>query len=191
MGKKLLSVIRKQYKITKKDADHIIKTCLKEDMVSGGNGFVWINEEGQRIFEDALTNPTYGDSEVQMPKPPKFSKTVEELNAEYGIGITQMKDMVHENLDEAMMWIDSNGVLYVTQQGQDVLDDIISMPVIYRGQVIANCPNKRFVWARHRDRGTRVAVEVPRKLQGKLVGKMIYFLEYKEGNQMKYKWTRK
>ena len=94
---------------------------------------------------------------------------------------------------------------WINEKGQEILDDVIPMPnvsadkeseeepnrSIYRGKVLRECPNPMYVAVHHRERFCKVNVKITRRMQGQLVGKMIYFEEIKNGDITSYHWIKK
>lgn len=119
-----------------------------------------------------------------MPK-----KRLTELAKEYGISFEEIHDIATYNLDEDM--ITGRGKnLWMSEEGQHCLDDLIPMTTIYRGSVVSQAPNKRFVMARVKELGKKVPVSIPLALSGKLEGKIIYIEADNSNNEPKYKWIK-
>lgn len=119
-----------------------------------------------------------------MPK-----KRLSVIAQEYNISYKQAQELVFQNLDENMV----SGLphlLWIDDKGQDALDDLIPMPVLYRGKVLKECPNPSYVSVHHRERSAKVNVKIPRRMRGKLVGKMIYFREKNDGESRTYDWVK-
>jgi len=123
-------------------------------------------------------------------------KKLTALAEEYNQPLEKMRDIVSMYLDEEMVtgrgkntWID--------ERGQAIIDDCVPMPAqqegpeVYRGQVLNECPNPMFLWVHHRDRACKVAVKIPKRMQGKLLDKIIYFEEIHDGDKVNYNWVKK
>jgi hypothetical protein len=92
---------------------------------------------------------------------------------------------------------------WINEKGQEILDDVIPMPnvaaeeeeepnkLIYRGKVLRECPNPMYVAVHHRERFCKVNVKITKRMQGQLIGKMIYFEERNENNITTYHWIKK
>lgn len=104
-----------------------------------------------------------------MPK-----RRLKDIADELGISFDEAKDRVFKHLDEGM--ISGKGkAVWVSEEGQLLLDDFTPMPIIYRGPIVSKAPNPLFVFVKVRELGKRVAVKVPAKLAKLLtVGKMVY-----------------
>ena len=113
-----------------------------------------------------------------------------DLAEEYNQPFAYMQEVASLNLEEDMItgrgkntWID--------ERGQAIIDDVIPMPVTYRGQVLGECPNPMYLWVHHRDRACKVAVRIPKRMEGKLVGKVIYFEENRLNDKIMYHWVKR
>lgn len=120
-----------------------------------------------------------------MPK-----KRLTDIAQEYNRSFEEILDMVFNNLEEEMVTGRGKNT-WISEEGQAVLDDIIPMPVIYRGQVLNACPNPLYLWVHHRDRACKVAVKIPRRMEGKLLNKVIYFEENRDGDNLTYHWVKR
>ncbi len=63
---------------------------------------------------------------------------------------------------------------WISNAGQEILDSCSPMPIRYRGKVLSEAPNNKFVMVYIREIPMKVPVRVPYLLRGKLVGKFIY-----------------
>jgi len=120
-----------------------------------------------------------------MPK-----KKLTTLAEEYDITFEEAKDLAIFNLDEDMLTGTGRNT-WVDERGQAILDDLIPMPVIYRGQVLGACPNPNYLFVHHRDRMCKVNVKIPSKMRGKLLDKVIYFEESRTGDTLQYHWVKR
>tara|TARA_R110000772_G_scaffold43614_3_gene100444 strand:- start:851 stop:1225 length:375 start_codon:yes stop_codon:yes gene_type:complete len=119
-----------------------------------------------------------------MPK-----KRLSELAKEYGITFEEIHKIATYHLDEHM--ITGNGKnLWMGEDGQRLIDDLIPMTTIYRGVVISQAPNKRFVMTRIKELGKKVPVSIPLALSGKLEGKVIHIEADNSQEETKYKWIK-
>ncbi len=117
-------------------------------------------------------------------------KRLTQLAKELDCPVEEMYNLVVNNLSEEMV-TGSGKAIWINEAGQIILDDLVPMPVIYRGEVLRACKNSSYVYTRHRDRGTRVPVKIPKKMEGKLIGKMIYFEETRHNGELKYHWVKR
>ena len=70
-----------------------------------------------------------------MPK-----KKLTQLAEEYGIPFEEALDLVFKELEEDMVTGKGKNT-WINDDGQRVLDEFISMPVLYRGPVLHEAPN--------------------------------------------------
>ena len=111
-------------------------------------------------------------------------------------------DLAFKHLEEDMI-TGARHLTWINEKGQEILDDVIPMPnvateeeeepnrLIYRGKVLRECPNPMYVAVHHRERFCKVNVKITKRMQGQLIGKMIYFEERNEDNIKTYHWIKK
>lgn len=104
-----------------------------------------------------------------MPK-----RRLRDIAEELGMSFEEAADQVFKHLSEEM--ISGKGrALWVTEEGQAVLDDITPMPTIYRGPILGLAPNPLYVMVRIRELGRKVPVKIPARMRSYLkIGKMVY-----------------
>lgn len=187
MPKKRLTQIAKEVGMDFDEIKDMVDQFLEDDMVSGGRGIVWINENGQEILERAINSKKQTSAKASDPS--DEMKSSRELAEEYGVDVDQINAIIYSKLDESMVATIEREV-YVNSAGMLIIDETVSMPTIHRGLVTGYCPNKNYVWTRLREKGIRVAVKVPLRIRDGIIGKMIYFTETINGNSKKYKMTR-
>ncbi len=120
-----------------------------------------------------------------MPK-----KRLTEIAEEYGIPFEEALDLVFKELEEEMVTGRGKGT-WINDDGQRVLDEFISMPVLYRGPVLSQAPNPMYVMVYVKELSKKVAVKVPRKMQNKITkGKLIYLEADNSGAEPKYNWVK-
>jgi hypothetical protein len=119
-----------------------------------------------------------------MPK-----RRLTEIAKEFDIPFEQMREKVFQHLEEDMIsgrgkntWIDENG--------QRVLDEVIPVPVIYRGRVVRACNNPLFVFAKIPELGKCVNVRVKHGMAKNLVNKYIYIQADNTYGETQYTYTR-
>ncbi|MBT8448060.1 MAG: hypothetical protein KJO69_00105 [Gammaproteobacteria bacterium] len=119
-------------------------------------------------------------------------KRLSSLAKEYNIPYEKAEELAEKYLGEDMI-TGSKHLKWISEEGQLILDDIIPMPILQRGKVLKPCPNPNFVFVKHQQRMMRVAVKIPRRMIGKLVGKTIYFEERRDDNsyEVKYHWVKR
>ena len=120
-----------------------------------------------------------------MPK-----KRLTEIAEEYGIPFEEALDLVFKELEEEMV-TGRGKITWINEDGQRVLDEFISMPVLYRGPVLSQAPNPLYVMVYVKELSKKVAVKIPRRMQGKVTkGKLIYLEADNSGAEPKYNWVK-
>ena len=119
-----------------------------------------------------------------MPK-----KLLSKIAKEYEISMEKALELTFNYLEEDMV-TGSRHLTWINEAGQDILDDVIPMPMLYRGKVLNDCPNPNYVCVYLRERCCRVNVKIPSRLHGKLTGKLIYFQEKLENERRTYTYNR-
>ena len=120
-----------------------------------------------------------------MPK-----KRLTEIAEEYGIPFEEALDLVFKELEEEMV-TGRGKITWINEDGQRVLDEFISMPVLYRGPVLSQAPNPMYVMVYVKELSKKVAVKIPRRMQGKITpGKLIYLEADNSGAEPKYNWVK-
>tara|TARA_R110000796_G_scaffold237282_1_gene357227 strand:- start:392 stop:772 length:381 start_codon:yes stop_codon:yes gene_type:complete len=84
---------------------------------------------------------------------------------------------------------------WVTEEGTAILEESLMIeeiiPKHYLGHVLGECPNPRYNYVYNKDIGKRVPMLVPRKWQGKLIGKVITFEAISDNKGTSYRYVRK
>lgn len=120
-----------------------------------------------------------------MPK-----KKLTQLAEEYGIPFEEALDLVFKELEEEMVTGRGKST-WINEDGQRVLDEFISMPVLYRGPVLMQAPNPLYVMVYVKELSKKVPVKIPRRMQGKVTaGKLIYLEADNSGAEPKYHWVK-
>jgi len=120
-----------------------------------------------------------------MPK-----KKLTQLAKEYGIPFEEALDLVFKELEEDMVTGRGKST-WINEDGQRVLDEFISMPVLYRGPVLSQAPNPLYVMVYVKELSKKVPVKIPRRMQGKVTaGKLIYLEADNSGAEPKYQWVK-
>ena len=131
-------------------------------------------------------------------------KRLFQIAKECGVPFEEALELAFQHLEEDMI-TGSKHLTWINEKGQEILDDVIPMPnvsadkeseeepnrSIYRGKVLRECPNPMYVAVHHRERFCKVNVKITRRMQGQLIGKMIYFEEIKNGDITSYHWIKK
>jgi hypothetical protein len=84
---------------------------------------------------------------------------------------------------------------WVTEEGTAILEDSLMIeeiiPKHYTGMVLSECPNPRYNYIHNAEIGKKVPMLVPRKWQGKLIGKMVTFEAISDNKGTSYRYVRK
>ena len=116
-------------------------------------------------------------------------KKLTNIAEEYGLTFEEAQELVFKHLNEEMVTGRGKNT-WINEEGQTALDDVIAMPVLYRGKVLSEAPNRNFLVVYIKDILRKVPVRIPARMQGLLVGKMVYVQAETIGEEMKYKWVR-
>jgi len=100
-------------------------------------------------------------------------KRLTEIAEELGIPFEEANEIATHKLTEEMITGKGKNT-WISDEGQEILDSNSPMPIRYRGKVLSEAPNHRFVMVFIREIPMKVPVRVPHLLQGKLIGKFIY-----------------
>ncbi len=119
-----------------------------------------------------------------MPK-----KRLKDIAEEYGMTFDQAHDIIVNQLEEDQVTGRGKN-LWISERGQDIIEDLIPMASIHRGSVLSQAPNPRFVFVKMRESMKKVPVMIPLALSGKLTSKVIYFEADHSGENVKYKWIK-
>ena len=120
-----------------------------------------------------------------MPK-----KRLTEIAEEYGIPFEEALDLVFKELEEEMVTGRGKGT-WINDDGQRVLDEFISMPVLYRGPVLSEAPNPSFIIVYSKELSKKVPVRIPLRFKGNFSkGRIVYFEADNSGDHPKYNWVK-
>ena len=120
----------------------------------------------------------------------KLTKIAEEQEVEFNEAIK----IAQEKLPEGSLtgrgrntWVNEEGTKILEESF--MIDEII--PKHFKGMVLNECPNPKYVSVLHPEIRKRVNVLVPRKWQGKLVKKEITFEAIEDVNGISYRYVSK
>jgi len=119
-----------------------------------------------------------------MPK-----RRLTELAKEYNVPFEELLETVYHRMEEGMVTGKGKN-LWINEEGQSILDDIVPMPILYRGRVIFQPPNPNFVTVYINEISKKVHVKVPLRMKGKLLNKVIYIEGDNSGPETRYKWVK-
>jgi hypothetical protein len=116
-------------------------------------------------------------------------KKLKDIAIELGIPFDDAYQIAVHNLSEEMITGKGKNT-WISEEGQNILDNHSPMPIRYRGKVLSVAPNPNFVMVYIREIPMKVPVRVPFTLRGgKLVGKFIYLDAYIEDSIQYYQYA--
>ena len=84
---------------------------------------------------------------------------------------------------------------WVSEEGTAILEDSFMIeeiiPKHYSGIVLYACPNPKFNYIHNKELGKKVPMLIPRKWQGKLIGKQVTFEAIEDDKGTTYRYVRK
>ena len=120
-----------------------------------------------------------------MPK-----KKLTQLAEEYGIPFEEALDLVFKELEEEMVTGKGKNT-WINEDGQRVLDEFISMPVLYRGPVLSEAANPMYIMVYVKELSKKVPVKIPLRYKGTfLKGKVVYLEADNSSDNPKYNWVK-
>jgi hypothetical protein len=120
-----------------------------------------------------------------MPK-----KKLKEIAEEYGIPFEEALDLVFKELEEEMVTGKGKGT-WINADGQRVLDEFISMPVLYRGPVLGEAPNPIYIMVYVKELSKKIPVKIPLRYKGTFPkGKIVYLEADNSTDNPKYNWVK-
>jgi len=120
-----------------------------------------------------------------MPK-----KKLTAISEEYGISFEESIELVFKELEEEMVTGKGKNT-WINEDGQRVLDEFISMPVLYRGPVLQQAPNPMYVMAYIKELSKKIPVKIPMRMRGRITpGKVIYIEADNSSEPPKYNWVK-
>jgi hypothetical protein len=120
-----------------------------------------------------------------MPK-----KKLTQLAEEYGIPFEEALDLVFKELEEEMVTGKGKNT-WINDDGQRVLDEFISMPVLYRGPVLQEAPNPNYIIVYVKELSKKVPVKIPLRYKGRFAkGKIVYLEADNSSDHPKYSWVK-
>lgn len=123
-----------------------------------------------------------------MPK-----KKLTALADEYEVPFEEALEIVNDKVpDEFVTGKGKN--TWIAEEGQAIIDDAMFIDEIiprnHVGKVLKECPNPRFNFVYSKDIGKRVPVMIPRRWQGKLIGKRITFEAIEDNKGVSYRYVK-
>tara|TARA_R100001224_G_scaffold58414_1_gene34592 strand:+ start:1264 stop:1644 length:381 start_codon:yes stop_codon:yes gene_type:complete len=119
-----------------------------------------------------------------MPK-----KKLTDIAEEYEISFEEAQDLVTQHLEEEMVTGRGKGT-WINEMGQRMFDDMVPIDVIYRGKVLQQMINPRYVNVYIKELTKRVNVVIPLRFTNKLVGKIIHIEADNKGPETIFRYKQ-
>ena len=124
-----------------------------------------------------------------MPK-----KRLIQLASEQEVKFEEAMRIAQEKLPEGSLTGKGRNT-WVNEEGAAILEDSFMIeeiiPKHHTGMVLSECPNPRYNYVHNKEINKKVQMLVPRKWQGKLVGKMVTFEAISDNKGTSYRYVRK
>lgn len=121
-------------------------------------------------------------------------KKLTQIALEQEVEFDEAMEMAQDKLPEGSLtgkgkntWVNEEGTAILEESF--MIEEII--PKHYTGNVLAECPNPRYNYVFNKELGKRVPMLVPRKWQGRLIGKVITFEAISDHIGTSYRYVRK
>tara|TARA_X000001388_G_scaffold14943_1_gene8794 strand:+ start:2446 stop:2808 length:363 start_codon:yes stop_codon:yes gene_type:complete len=116
-------------------------------------------------------------------------RRLKDIAEDFDISFEKAQDLATNNLEEEM--VSGRGKnTWISLEGQKMFDDLIPMPILYRGRVLCLAPNKRFAFVFIKELTKKVPVKIPPRYIKNVVGKFICVQADNKGLEPKYFWVR-
>ncbi len=113
---------------------------------------------------------------------------------EYGVDFDEALQMAQDKLPAEMITGKGKGT-WINEEGNDILKESFDIPEIvpkhYKAKILRECPNRMFNWGYIKEIQKRIAVLIPRRFWGKLVGKLITIECIKDDKGETYRYVHK
>ncbi len=124
-----------------------------------------------------------------MPK-----KKLTQIALEQEVEFEDAMEIAQDKLPEGSLtgkgkntWVNEEGTAILEESF--MIEEII--PKHYLGQVLGECPNPKYNYVFNKEIGKKIPMLVPRKWQGKLIGKVITFEAISDNTGTSYRYVRK
>ena len=121
-------------------------------------------------------------------------KKLTQIALEQEVEFDEAMEIAQDKLPEGSLtgkgkntWVNEEGTAILEESF--MIEEII--PKHYTGNVLAECPNPRYNYVFNKELGKRVPMLVPRKWQGRLIGKVITFEAISDHIGTSYRYVRK
>ena len=121
-------------------------------------------------------------------------KKLTQIALEQEVEFDEAMEIARDKLPEGSLtgkgkntWVNEEGTAILEESF--MIEEII--PKHYTGNVLNECPNPRYNYVFNKELGKRVPMLVPRKWQGRLIGKVITFEAISDHMGTSYRYVRK
>jgi hypothetical protein len=116
-------------------------------------------------------------------------KRLKDIAEEFNIDFEEAQKIVYHNLDEDMVSGKGKNT-WISEAGQDIFDNYVPLPVIYRGKVVRLAPNPMFVVTYIKELGKTVPVKLRNRNQKGFLLKTIYVKADNSGAEPRFSYIR-
>ena len=121
-------------------------------------------------------------------------KKLTQIALEQEVEFEEAMEIAQDKLPEGSLtgkgkntWVNEEGTAILEESF--MIEEII--PKHYTGNVLAECPNPRYNYVFNREIDKKIPMLVPRKWQGKLIGKTVTFEAISDNTGTSYRYVRK
>tara|TARA_A100000171_G_scaffold47190_1_gene52877 strand:- start:793 stop:1179 length:387 start_codon:yes stop_codon:yes gene_type:complete len=118
---------------------------------------------------------------------------LKEVAEKNGIDFNELLELAKEKLPQGVLTGRGKGI-WIPQDCVHVLQKSLFIdeitPKHRQGIVVKECPNPRFVWVLCKEINKKMPVMIPRKMFGKLKGKLIMFEEIRDDSGASYRYVK-
>ena len=116
-------------------------------------------------------------------------KRLKDIAEEFNIDFEEAQRIVYNNLEEDMVSGKGRNT-WISEAGQDIFDNYVPLPVIYRGKVVRLAPNPMFVVTYIKELGKTVPVKLRNRNQKGFLLKTIYVKADNSGEEPRFSYIR-
>lgn len=203
-NRRRVSEIAEERQIPHAELCSLVRTHLPDASITGQGTDLWLNPEGQALLEQYFEDKRAACGTAEGGG---MERRLEDLAADLGCKPQLLEDLAWKHLEEGMLReeiteteteSESGGesrvrTLWVNPQGQALLEERVPLIKRFRGSVLRSAPNPNCVYTFVRDLGEcgmKVPVHIPRRLRGRLTGKLIYIDAKTDSNgETIYHWA--